>query len=130
MKFCTVVNCMDGRVQLPVNSFLKIRFNADYVDTVTEAGPNGILSECENIMLVESIIDRVRISVDKHGSAGLAVTGHHDCAGNPVGENEQLTHIKKAVSFLRTQFPDSEVIGLWVDEEFTVHEVVPRSMIC
>jgi len=64
MKFCTVVNCMDGRVQLPVNSFLEERFRADYVDTVTEAGPNSILAERYISTLVESIIDRVRISVE------------------------------------------------------------------
>jgi carbonic anhydrase len=115
---------MDGRVQLPVNSFLKERFEADYVDTVTEAGPNGILAARDNGTLVESIIDRVRISVEKHGSTRLAVTGHHDCAGNPVGENEQIEQIKKAARYLKDRFPEVDIIGLWVDEGFNVQEIV------
>jgi len=45
MRFCTVINCIDGRIQLPVIEYLKIRFNVEYVDTITEAGPNLILSE-------------------------------------------------------------------------------------
>jgi len=121
---------MDGRVQLPVNSFLKEHFKADYVDTVTEAGPNSILAERYSSTLVESIIDRVRISVEQHGSVGLAVTGHHDCAGNPAVDNAQIEQIKKAARYLKDWFPEVEIIGLWVDEEFTVHEVVPPSMIC
>ncbi|MHA1252503.1 MAG: carbonic anhydrase, partial [Candidatus Helarchaeota archaeon] len=27
MKFCTVINCMDGRVQIPVINYLRKRFN-------------------------------------------------------------------------------------------------------
>jgi len=41
MIFCTAVNCMDGRVQLPVINYLKERFSANYVDMITEPGPNG-----------------------------------------------------------------------------------------
>jgi len=40
MEFCTAINCMDGRVQIPVISFLEERFNARYVDVISEPGPN------------------------------------------------------------------------------------------
>jgi hypothetical protein len=40
MSYCTAINCMDGRVQLPTTAFQKERFNVDHVDMITEAGPN------------------------------------------------------------------------------------------
>lgn len=43
MSFCTVINCIDGRVQMPVNQYMQQRFKVKYVDTITEPGPNLIL---------------------------------------------------------------------------------------
>jgi hypothetical protein len=54
-KFITVINCMDGRVQLPVIEWLKKNYKADFIDTITEPGPNKILSERKNRFLIESI---------------------------------------------------------------------------
>ncbi|MGI9568583.1 MAG: carbonic anhydrase, partial [Desulfobulbia bacterium] len=34
MRFCSVISCMDGRVQLPVIRYLQKRFNVDYVDSI------------------------------------------------------------------------------------------------
>ena len=84
MRFCTAINCMDGRVQIPVIQYLKDRFDADYVDAVTEPGPNRILAEDADTRIRQSIDRRVGISVEGHGSVGIAVVGHHDCAGNPA----------------------------------------------
>ncbi len=120
MRFCTVINCMDGRIQLPVIRYLQTRFNCEFVDNVTEPGPNRLLAEQQNQMVIESILQRVRISVEKHGSTQIAVVGHHDCAGNPVSKEEQWQHIKKAVQFVANQFPNAEVIGLWVNEQWEV----------
>ena len=36
--FATAINCMDGRVQLPVIKFLQERFKAEYVDIISEPG--------------------------------------------------------------------------------------------
>ncbi len=123
MKFCTVINCMDGRIQLPVIEYLKNRFGAQYVDTITEPGPNLILAEQGNTPLLQSIMARLRISIEKHCSSGIAITGHHDCAGNPAPKDTQIEHIKKAVEFIRKQYPEIETIGLWVDENWNVNEV-------
>ena len=123
MSFYTTINCMDGRVQLPVNSYLKNRFNVDYVDTITEPGPNRILAEQTNINLLESINNRVKISVEKHGSPGIAVVGHYDCAGNPTAKEEQTGHTIEAVKYLKEMYSGVDVIGLWVDENFEVSEI-------
>ena len=81
-RFATAINCMDGRTQLPVNEWMKEKFGVDFVDTITEPGPNGVLTN-NKVPLVSSIKDRVLISVNGHGSKTIALVGHHDCAGNP-----------------------------------------------
>ncbi len=123
MAFCTAINCMDGRVQLPVIEYLKERFGVEYVDSITEPGPNLILAGRENPELLESILARLEISVEKHGSRGIAVVGHHDCAGNPASPGEQLLHLREAVEFLRGRYPGMEIIGLWVGGDWVVHEI-------
>jgi len=134
MSFCTAINCMDGRVQLPVIDFLKSRFNADYVDTVTEPGPNLILAKQADSTLAESILHRVSISVERHDSVGIAIVAHHDCAGNRAAKEDQIAHLRAAIQVARewrfrpTRAPrqtaqNLEIIGLWVDENWEVHEL-------
>ena len=128
MSFCTAVNCMDGRVQLPVTAFLRERFGVDYVDMITEPGPNRVLARQTHFSLIESVLDRVRISVERHHSVGIAIVGHHDCAGNPGGEAEQTADTIAAVKYLRkrcARYGDIAVIGLWVDENGSVSEISP-----
>lgn len=124
MRFCTVINCIDGRVQIPVISYLQKRFNVEYVDSITEAGPNLILSEEKGITSIQSILERLKISIENHNSVGIAIVGHHDCAGNLAPQNDQIIHIKKAIRFLRQQYENIEIIGLWVDKNWEVHEVI------
>ncbi|MCF8309013.1 MAG: hypothetical protein K9I68_08400 [Bacteroidales bacterium] len=114
---------MDGRVQLPVNEFLRKRFGTKNVDTITTAGPNRILAEQAHEQVIQSLLQRIDISIGAHQSSGLAIVGHHDCAGNPVNKEEQIKHIREAIRFLKTQYPNIEIIGLWVDENWQVEEV-------
>jgi carbonic anhydrase len=123
MRFCSVINCMDGRVQLPVINYLRKRFNVDYVDSITEAGPNLILSEDKNINSIQAILDRLKISVENHNSVGIAIVGHYDCAGNPAPQDNQIMHIQMAIKLLRQRYQDIEIIGLWVDKNWKVYEV-------
>jgi len=123
MEFCTVVNCMDGRVQIPVIDYLKERFDARYVDSVTEPGPNYLLAEQSDFSLLHSIKARLEISVKKHKSEAIAIVGHHDCAGNPRPKDAQMEHIAKSKNWLKEKYPQTEVIGLWVDENWEVKEV-------
>ena len=121
-QFYTVVNCMDGRVQLPVIRYLRKKFDVEYVDSITEAGPNRILAEGADPRTVEAILARVQISVERHRSAGIAIAGHADCAGNPAPEATQIRHIRAAVEFMQGHYPRLPVTGLWVDENWQVHE--------
>lgn len=123
MRFCSVINCLDGRAQLPVIYYLQKRFQVDYVDSITEAGPNKILSEEENTAALQMILDKLTISVEKHHSVGIAVAGHHDCAGNPTSPEIQIKQIEKAVNLLRQHHGNKEIIGLWVDDSWKVQEI-------
>ena len=123
MKFCTAVNCMDGRVQLPVIEYLKKKFRVDFVDMITEAGPNRVLADQDNKSLVESILFRIKISVEKHGSKHIAIIGHHDCAGNPAEEELQKVHTIKSIKLINELFVDLQVTGLWVNKEWKVVEL-------
>ncbi|MDP6542801.1 MAG: hypothetical protein QGH60_02355 [Phycisphaerae bacterium] len=119
---------MDGRVQLPVIAFLTQRFAVEYVDMITEPGPNRILGRQTSDTLIESILDKIRISVEHHHSVGIAIAGHHDCAGNPAEKAEQLADTIAAVEYIREQCPqyeDLDIIGLWVDENWSVSEIPP-----
>jgi hypothetical protein len=115
---------MDGRVQLPVIQYLRKRFNTEYVDSITEPGPILILSEQEKSPLAASILNRVDVSVKKHGSRKIALVAHHDCAGNPKSKEIQLRQLEKSLLFLRKHYPNMEFIGLWVDEKWEVDEVI------
>ena len=122
-KFATAINCMDGRTQIPVNEWLKKEFGADYIDTITEAGPNKILAEGKESSTLVSIKKRLDISVNKHSSNNIAVVGHYDCAGNPVEKSIQLEHIKLAIKTIESWKFNAQVIGLWVDDNWDVYRV-------
>ena len=124
MIFCTAVNCMDGRVQLPLIKFMQKRFNAGFVDIITEPGPNLILAKQTDTAMVESILRRMRLSVDAHASGAIALAGHYGCVGNPAGEEEQKQHLDNGVGLLRSQFETLPVIGVWIDSQWKVHEVM------
>ncbi len=123
MAFCTVINCMDGRVQLPVITYLRRRCNVDYVDSITEPGPIKILAEGRDRARVDSIMSRLDLSMRCHGSRSVAVVAHHDCGGNPLPRTEQEKQLDRALASIRDRYPDLTVIGLWVDEDWQVEEI-------
>jgi len=122
MSFCTAINCMDGRTQLPVNEYLRNKLGVDYVDTITEPGPARLLAEEPDSASTESIVSRVDISVKKHGSQNVAVVGHYDCTGNPAAEDKQKQQLDLAVRFLAARYPGVRIAGLWVDSAGSVEE--------
>jgi hypothetical protein len=62
-----------------------------------------------------------RFNVDYVDS--ITEVGHHDCAGNPAPKNDQIVHLQKAIQSIRQQYENIEVIGLWVDKNWEVHEI-------
>ena len=120
MSFYTAINCMDGRVQLPVISYLKEEFQVDFVDCITEAGPVRPLADEQTGATTQAILDRVEISVKKHRSKGIAVIAHFDCAGNNVSEALQKKQLAKAAAFLSSKYPNIPVKQLWIGSDWKV----------
>jgi len=121
--FGSAINCMDGRVQIPVTDWLRSHYGVDYVDMITEPGPVRFLAEGKDQWVVASIRRRLEISVNRHKSEVAAITAHHDCAGNPVPKETQLEQILAAIKTVEGWNFKARVVGLWVDENWEVQEV-------
>ena len=119
-KFATSVSCMDGRIQVPITNWIKENFSADYVDTITEP---GIDKQVAGNTDLESIKSKVGISIDKHKSDLVVVSGHYDCAGNPVSNEEHITQIKKGVEVISSWNLGVKVVGVWVDDTWKINPV-------
>ncbi|NQT90144.1 MAG: hypothetical protein HQ558_02715 [Candidatus Omnitrophica bacterium] len=117
-KFATAINCIDGRVQVPVTEFIRGNYGIDYVDMITIPGPDKILSENKESSLIELIKRRMLISIEKHGSRIVVIAGHYDCAANPVEEKEHLDQIKEAVKNIKAWNFEVDVYGVWVDKDW------------
>jgi hypothetical protein len=61
--------------------------------------------------------------VSKHSPKAIAIVAHEDCAGNPVPKSDQLKQLVESYRHLRARYPDKMILALWVDAEWTVHEV-------
>ena len=123
MTYCTSIHCMDGRIQEPIIQFIKENYDVEYVDTITEPGPIKLLAENKDKKLIVSILSRINISIEKHRSRLIFISGHYDCAGNPVNEDIQKQQIKKSVQYLEKTYPGIEIIGLWIDKNWRVNKI-------
>jgi carbonic anhydrase len=129
MEFCTSIHCIDGRIQEKIVKYLKEKYNIKYVDSITEPGPCYVLSENTDHNLVDAILRKVDISINNHGSKVIAISGHFDCAGNPVSKEEQEDHIKKSLRLLKSKYKDLEVIGFYINDQWEVEEELKFEMV-
>ena len=119
-KFATSISCMDGRIQIPLNEWIKKNHSVDYVDTITEPGVEKKITE--NID-VEQIKSKVGISIHKHKSDMIVVSGHHDCAGNPVSKEEHIAQIRKSIEIIKSWNFPAKVFGVWVNDQWQVESI-------
>ena len=126
--FACAINCMDGRVHDAVKDFMKNKYNVDYVDMVTEPGPNKILADNpltgSGQVIIENIKKRVEISTGHHGSKVVAIVGHFGCAGNPTEKEEQIKHLKLAYKTVENFGLGVEIILLWVNGDWKTVELI------
>ena len=119
-KFATSVSCMDGRIQIPITNWIKENFSVDYIDTITEPGIDKLVADNTDL---ESIKTKVGISINKHESELIVVSGHYDCAGNPVSNEEHITQIKKGIEVISSWNLGVKVVGVWVDDTWKINTV-------
>ncbi|MFA7685156.1 MAG: carbonic anhydrase [Syntrophales bacterium] len=117
--YATAINCIDGRIQLPVIHWIKNNFGVDHVDNITEAGPNRVLAQ-----QVEPNLTNVKynlgISVFGHGSRVVTLSGHHDCARNPVPRDTQIAQVMEGIKTLKSWDFPVRIIGLYINEDWEV----------
>jgi hypothetical protein len=135
-QFATALNCMDGRAVGAVLNYFQNEHDITYVDTITDAGMDGICSRptAEQMNALKKRV--VEISVQHHGSRIVAVVGHADCAGNPVDEEKHKEDIKRGVGLVSYwDYGVDEavhVLGLWVaevDGQWKVAELVDEKIL-
>lgn len=115
--FATAINCIDGRTQLPLISWIKKEFQVDFGDMITEPGFVRLLS-LDKGEVSEGLREKIEISLKKHNSRLIIVAAHHDCAGNPVDKNTQLEQLKDAVELIKSWNLSAEVLGVWINENW------------
>ncbi|NGP45362.1 hypothetical protein G4V62_10505 [Bacillaceae bacterium SIJ1] len=120
--FATAINCMDGRVQEPVNQWIKEHYDIQYVDCVTAPGANKVLID-GNEGDVERLKQMIEVSVNAHRSKVIIVAGHDDCAGHPCTSDVQKETTERALERLRTWYPQLTLVSLHVSEEGQVTQL-------
>jgi len=98
----------------------KKNYSADYVDTITEPGVEKKITE--NIDL-EQIKSKAEISIYKHKSDLIIVSGHHDCAGNPVTKEEHITQIRASIDIIESWNFPAKVLGVWVNDQWGIEQI-------
>ncbi|MDH3360890.1 MAG: hypothetical protein OEL56_01775 [Nitrosopumilus sp.] len=119
-KFATSITCMDGRIQIPIIEWIKKNYDVDFVDTITEPGVDKKISEDS---VFKSIKTKAEISINAHKSSMIFISGHYDCAGNPVSNDEHKLHIKKGVEMIKKWNSEISVVGLWINDKWAVETV-------
>jgi len=121
--FATVITCIDGRAAQPVEGWLKRHLLVNFVDFITEPGPDKTLTQGTAEQLAE-IKRKVGISVSAHHSVTVAFAAHYDCAGNPVSDKEHQEQIAQATAIIaQWGLSINRVIGLWVNKEWEIEVV-------
>jgi carbonic anhydrase-like protein len=118
-RFGTAINCIDGRAQAPVWDWLRSYCNVHYVDLITEAGADELLSQGP-AEAIEAIRNKVKFTVDAHSPSVIAVVGHHDCLKNAVSDEEHWEDIKRAVSVVASWEMGVRVVGLFVTDHMAI----------
>ena len=113
--FFTSVGCMDGRSSFAVAKWGRKKFGVEYADAITEAGLVGQLSKNHlDKYLIDSLTNKIKISLEKHKSKNIVVSGHEDCAGNPVSEKQHKKDILKTAELVSLIFPKVSVTPVYV----------------
>ncbi|OGH13897.1 MAG: hypothetical protein A2860_04130 [Candidatus Levybacteria bacterium RIFCSPHIGHO2_01_FULL_37_33] len=126
--FFTSVGCMDGRSECAVAKWGRKKFGVEYADAITEAGLAGLLAQDHlDKYLIDSLENKIKISLEKHHSKNIVVSGHEDCAAsNAASEEKHKEDILKAAELISLIFPNTSVTPVYVKrdgEEWTVKEL-------
>ena len=119
-SFATSLSCIDGRIQGPVADWIRENHKVDFVDAITEPGLDKRISVPET---AEELRKKAVISIRAHKSGLIVISGHADCAGNPVSDEQHIECVARGVQVAKSWNLGAEVIGVWVDHAWKVNPV-------
>ena len=118
--FGTCVTCIDGRIQEPLQQWLKKKYELDYVDMITEHGAEKLFSDDKH---QSELRNKVSYSIKNSNSKIILVSAHHDCEGNMVSKDKQISQIKDAISIIQSWNLGVPVTGAWFNEQLQVESI-------
>jgi hypothetical protein len=122
-RFATAINCIDGRVQVPVLDWIKFHLNVDFVDLITEPGPDkALISGSETTY--NSIYKKATLSIKTLGSQSISIVAHDDCRANPITKEKHIEMILECVEIMKKWRVGVRILGLWVNEWRYVEVIV------
>ena len=119
----TVVNCMDGTAQLPVIDFAKHIWKVSWVDIITEAAPDKILSEGKDKETINHIHRNIEASLGSQRTKRLAIVSHSGCDINGAPDDKKIEMLRQSVAYLTNRYKDTDVIGIWIDGKGNVLKI-------
>jgi Putative carbonic anhydrase len=122
LRFALAITCLDGRVQRPVVDYLRRTYGVDYVDLITEPGPERALTDPAGTRVQAAIHRNARFSVAGHDAELIAVTAHDDCLGNDADPGKRLAQLRAAQQMVTSWNLGVDVVGLWVHMDGNVEE--------
>jgi hypothetical protein len=124
--FGTAVSCIDGRVHLPVINWMRDVLAVDFVDLVTYPGADRFVTQ-EPERAASVLRPSIDISIGRHGSAVLALVGHHECAANPGTAEQHRAQLLEGLRILQQWRLDVKLIALWVNSEWQIDVLRTRA---
>lgn len=122
MSRCIVVNCVDGRAQLPVIEFIKREYGVSF-DIITEWNPAYVLAERNTSVEARSIMEKIQLLIKNNNISVLAIASHRGCADDCESGASCSRQLNLSVQYVAKHFPEQKVIGLWVDANGSAKEV-------
>lgn len=108
-RFATILTCIDGRIQRPLDNWAREYLAVDYLDVITEPGPDAAVTTTDDLA---DLLRKVEVSQHAHRSTTLIVAGHSDCAGNPVTDDEHHQQLHGAATRLAHHLPDTRILAV------------------
>ena len=122
--FGTSLGCIDGRTIDAITTYIRETYGVAWVDMITARGINKILAENTDTTVIQKIKEELKTSIHHHGSEVVVISGHPDCAGNPVTKEEQIEHLRRAYETVENFGLDVDIVLLWVNDDWkTVEEI-------
>lgn len=120
--FAAAINCIDGRTQHAVIAWMERNLGVQYVDLITEPGPEKLLTQGTPDQIAD-VKRKVAVSVNAHHSQVVALAAHHDCAGNPVAAADHQAQVRQGAQVIAGWGLGVRVLGLWINDAWQVEQI-------